>query len=144
MSLTVSVGHLNKKKRRIWSLPFSCLFGYQFFWYWPAKLNMFTERLFSPSGGLHYRYTIAIRGYAKDWTVVGPQVQLRSGLFVCVEVLRPSQQLRSCRVGQLPINTVPGQAGPPSSFASQNYYLFVLNINIQWVWRPSFNRNQLV
>ena len=31
-------------------------------------------------------------------------------LFVCVEVLRPSQQLRSCRAGQLPINTVPGQA----------------------------------
>ena len=30
--------------------------------------------------------------------------------FVCVEVLRPSQQLRSCRAGQLPINTVPGQA----------------------------------
>ena len=25
-------------------------------------------------------------------------------LFVCVEVLRPSQQLRSCRAGQLPIN----------------------------------------
>ena len=31
-------------------------------------------------------------------------------LFVCVEVLRPSQQLRSCRAGQLPINSVPGQA----------------------------------
>ena len=31
-------------------------------------------------------------------------------LFVCVEVLRLSQQLRSCRAGQLPINTVPGQA----------------------------------
>ena len=31
-------------------------------------------------------------------------------LFLCVEVLRPSQQLRSCRAGQLPINTVPGQA----------------------------------
>ena len=30
--------------------------------------------------------------------------------FVCVEVLRLSQQLRSCRGGQLPINTVPGQA----------------------------------
>ena len=30
-------------------------------------------------------------------------------LFVCVEVLRPSQQLWSCRAGQLPINTVPGQ-----------------------------------
>ena len=30
--------------------------------------------------------------------------------FVCVEVLRPCQQLRSCRAGQLPINTVPGQA----------------------------------
>ena len=30
--------------------------------------------------------------------------------FVCVEVLRPCQQLRSCRDGQLPINTVPGQA----------------------------------
>ena len=29
---------------------------------------------------------------------------------VCVEVLRPSQQLRSCRAGQLPIDTVPGQA----------------------------------
>ena len=31
-------------------------------------------------------------------------------LFVCVEVLRPCQQLRSCRAGQLPINTVLGQA----------------------------------
>ena len=31
-------------------------------------------------------------------------------LFVCVEVLRPCQQLKSCRAGQLPINTVPGQA----------------------------------
>ena len=30
--------------------------------------------------------------------------------FVCAEVLRPSQQLRSCRAGQLPINTVPWQA----------------------------------
>ena len=60
--------------------------------------------------------------------MTGQQVQLRSGLFVCVEVLRPSQQLRSCRVGQLPINHVPGQAGPPSFFAGLNYYLFVLNI----------------
>ena len=34
----------------------------------------------------------------------------RVNLFVYVEVLRPSQQLRSCRAGQLPINTVPGQA----------------------------------
>ena len=75
--------------------------------------------------------------------MTGPQVQLRSGLFVCVEVLRPGQQLRSGQVGHLPINTVPGQAGPPSSFAGLNYYLFVLNIKIQWVWRPSFNRNQL-
>ena len=31
-------------------------------------------------------------------------------LFVCVEVLRPCQQLKSNRAGQLPINTVPGQA----------------------------------
>ena len=31
-------------------------------------------------------------------------------LFVCDEVLRPNQHLRSCRVGQLPINTAPGQA----------------------------------
>ena len=30
-------------------------------------------------------------------------------LCVCVEVLRPSQQLRSCRTGQLPIKTVPWQ-----------------------------------
>ena len=30
-------------------------------------------------------------------------------LFVCVEVLRPCQQLRSCRASQLPINTFPGQ-----------------------------------
>ena len=29
---------------------------------------------------------------------------------VYVEVLRPSQQLRSCRAGQLPINAIPGQA----------------------------------
>ena len=33
-----------------------------------------------------------------------------NGLFVCVGVLRPSQQLRSCRGGELSINTVPGQA----------------------------------
>ena len=38
------------------------------------------------------------------------QVRKLLCLFVCVEVLRPTQQLRSCRVGQLPINTVPGQA----------------------------------
>ena len=31
-------------------------------------------------------------------------------LFVCVDVLRPSQQLRSCRADQLPISTVPGKA----------------------------------
>ena len=31
-------------------------------------------------------------------------------LFVCVEVLWPCQQLRSCEAGQLSINTVPGQA----------------------------------
>ena len=31
-------------------------------------------------------------------------------LFVCVAVLQPCQQLRSCRAGQLPINTVPWQA----------------------------------
>ena len=31
-------------------------------------------------------------------------------IIMFVEVLRPSQQLRSCRAGQLPINTVPGQA----------------------------------
>ena len=30
--------------------------------------------------------------------------------FDCAEVLRPCQQLRSCQAGQLPINTVPGQA----------------------------------
>ena len=59
--------------------------------------------------------------------MTGQQDQLRSDLFVCVEVLRPSQQLRSCQTGQLPINTVPGKAGPPSSFAVLNYYLFVLN-----------------
>ena len=29
---------------------------------------------------------------------------------VCVVALRPCQQLRSCRAGHLPINTVPGQA----------------------------------
>ena len=76
--------------------------------------------------------------------VTGPQDQLRSGLFVCVKVLRPSQQLRSCRASQLSINTVPGQADSQSSFAGLNYYLFVLNIKIQLVWSPSFNRNELV
>ena len=30
--------------------------------------------------------------------------------FVCIEVLRPCQRLRSCQAGQLPVNTVPGQA----------------------------------
>ena len=65
--------------------------------------------------------------------MTGPKDQLRSGLFVCVEVLQPSQELRSCRASHLPINTVPGQAGPPSSFADLNYCLFVLNIRIQLV-----------
>ena len=37
-------------------------------------------------------------------------VQCGSRLFVCVVVLQPCQQLRSCRASQLPINTVPGQA----------------------------------
>ena len=59
--------------------------------------------------------------------MTGPQDQLRSDLFVCVEVLWPGQQLRSCQTSQLPINTVSRQAGPPSSFAVLNYYLFVLN-----------------
>ena len=62
--------------------------------------------------------------------MIGPQDQLRSVLFVCVEVLWPNQQLRSCRASQLPINTVRGQAGPPSSFAGLNYYHFVFNIKI--------------
>ena len=75
--------------------------------------------------------------------MTGLQDQLRSGLFVCVEILRPSQQLRPCRAGQLPINTDPGQAGPPGSFAGLNY-LFVLNIKIHLIWKPSFNRNQLL
>ena len=60
--------------------------------------------------------------------MTGPQDKMRSGLFACVEILWQSQQLRSCRASQLPINTVPGQAGSPSSFAGLNYYLFVLNI----------------
>ena len=37
-------------------------------------------------------------------------IKTLGALFVCVEVLRPCQQLRACRAGQLPINTVPGQA----------------------------------
>ena len=37
-------------------------------------------------------------------------VQGKFCLFVCVEVLQHCQQLRSCRAGQLPINTFPGQA----------------------------------
>ena len=37
-------------------------------------------------------------------------IRSRLVLFVCVEVLRPSQQLWSCQASQLPINTVAGQA----------------------------------
>ena len=39
---------------------------------------------------------------------------------VCAEVLRHSQQLRSCRASQLPINTVPRQA---STYYAVNQYL---------------------
>ena len=35
-------------------------------------------------------------------------------LFACVDVLRPCQQLRLYRAGQLPLNIVPGQAAHPS------------------------------
>ena len=38
-------------------------------------------------------------------------MHIKSKEFVCLcEVLRPSQQLTSCRAGQVPANTVPGQA----------------------------------
>ena len=42
----------------------------------------------------------------EQWFSAGPTDFLF--LSVCVEVLRPSQQLWSCRASQLPINTVPG------------------------------------
>ena len=41
-------------------------------------------------------------------------------LLVSVEVLQPCQQLKSCRAGQLPINTVSGQA---LSYEVVNHYL---------------------
>ena len=44
----------------------------------------------------------------KDQKMLTPSTDF--SLFVFVEVLRPSQQLRSCRAGQLPINTIPRQA----------------------------------
>ena len=37
---------------------------------------------------------------------------------VCVEAFRPSQQLMSCRAGQLPINTVPGRLRPSKRLTS--------------------------
>ena len=49
-------------------------------------------------------------GFLLPWTPVLIQSASKHYAFVCVEVLRPSQQLRSCRAGQLHINTVPGQA----------------------------------
>ena len=39
-----------------------------------------------------------------------PQHKHRNGTVDLFEVLQPNQQLRSCRAGQLPVNTVPGQA----------------------------------
>ena len=39
-----------------------------------------------------------------------PEKMTGKDCFVCVEVLWPSQQLRSCQAGQLLINTVPGQS----------------------------------
>ena len=55
-------------------------------------------------------------------------------MFVCVEVLWPCQQLRSCRAGLLPINTVPGQA---QTYLAVNQYLAstppVVTDNYRWV-----------
>ena len=50
-------------------------------------------------------------GYVKNYEFNNHR-RAREGrvCVVCVEVLRPCQQLRSCRAGQLPINSVPGQA----------------------------------
>ena len=58
-------------------------------------------------------YGIAWRGMG--WYMVWPgrMTYIWYCLFVCVEFLRPSQQL-SCRAGQLLINTVPGQALRPT------------------------------
>ena len=42
----------------------------------------------------------------KDKGVLIQDVIPKRVLFVCVEVLRPSQQPWSCRASQLPINTV--------------------------------------
>ena len=94
-------------------------------------MNMYAKfQLHLPYGFRGEDFLIIFRKFTLYVAMATIQIQLRSGLFVCVEVLRPSQQLRSCRAGQLPINIVPGQAGPPSSFAGLTYYLFVLNIKI--------------
>ena len=53
--------------------------------------------------------------YLLKGTVSGMKATVRfvtvmNDLFVCVKVLRPIQQRRSCRAGQLAFNTIPGQA----------------------------------
>ena len=87
---------------------------------------MFIDKLivFKPGTVQHARFCILIvarvsekhvfensryilRVHSSIWTMLVGEERL---CVVCVEVLRPSQQLWSCRAGQLPINTVPGQA----------------------------------
>ena len=66
----------------------------------------------------NWPYQININVFAKGVNNSGHATSTGAWLFteyyvfvcVCVEVLRPSEQLNSCRAGQLPINTVPGQA----------------------------------
>ena len=63
------------------------------------------------STSIWYKNHQDILNVTKVVTVYIQELRLKNSsfCFVCVEVLRPSQQLRSCRAGQLPTNTVPGQ-----------------------------------
>ena len=72
---------------------------------------MFLSTAVRPGGGDIDLYSSSLfHSQIKEYLAVYKiSVCLCACLFVCVEGSRPCQQLRSCRAGQLPINTVPGQ-----------------------------------
>ena len=60
-------------------------------------------------------------------TATGTPWEGLANAFVCLcEVLRPSQQLWSCRAGQLPVNSVPGQASLMRSACAQQTIIAIV------------------
>ena len=85
-----------------------CLFKKSVYWFYNAFLHLLVSKSFITSLISLFKYKLFRNIIVFNlYLPSGPRPFPVLGVFVCVDVLRPSQQLRSCRAGQLPTNTVP-------------------------------------